>query len=406
MSLRSRNATTVFDENTANAKRSRYATRSKTGKLGSRSQTSRRALGDISNARNDWKAEKGLKKSTVGGDSRKAARPLASRGARITRAAKKISAHQATNAQKKQQPECSRLQDSIKGMTDLHLSSAMEIEEDEKTTLCSVDLRNLSNPQMCVEYIHEIMQYLKSIEMKFRATPRYMQKQRDINSRMREILIDWLNEVHLKFKLRIETLYLTINLIDRFLSKRAVSRQRLQLVGCTAMLIASKYEEIYAPEVRDFVYISDKAYTPEEILVMESAMLSALKFDLTVAYPLRFLERYIQLCDKDKIFGHLANFLTEMTLQKIDFLNFAPSMIAASAISFARLFRGMEDWNALLEKESGYSREQLNSCKAEMMKLLLDQRPKYIAVRKKYNTEKYGEVADFALKKAIECEDF
>lgn len=39
----------------------------------------------------------------------------------------------------------------------------------------------------------------------------------------------------------------------------------LQLVGCTAMLIASKYEEIYAPEVRDFVYISDKAYTREQV---------------------------------------------------------------------------------------------------------------------------------------------
>ena len=57
-----------------------------------------------------------------------------------------------------------------------------------------------------------------------------------------------------------ETLHLTANLIDRFLASRNVSRKRLQLVGVTAMLIASKYEEIWAPEVRDFVYISDKAY--------------------------------------------------------------------------------------------------------------------------------------------------
>ena len=82
----------------------------------------------------------------------------------------------------------------------------------------------------------------------------------DINEKMRGILVDWLVEVHLKFKLMPETLFLTANLIDRYLATRAVSRKNLQLVGVTAMLVASKYEEIWAPEVRDFVYISDKAY--------------------------------------------------------------------------------------------------------------------------------------------------
>lgn len=86
---------------------------------------------------------------------------------------------------------------------------------------------------------------------------------------MRAILIDWLIEVHLKFKLLPETLFLTVNLIDRFLEKAIIQRTKLQLVGVTSMLIASKYEEIYAPEVRDFVYITDKAYSKEEILKME-----------------------------------------------------------------------------------------------------------------------------------------
>lgn len=86
---------------------------------------------------------------------------------------------------------------------------------------------------------------------------------------MRAILIDWLIEVHLKFKLLPETLFLTINLIDRYLEKTVIPRTKLQLVGVTSMLISSKYEEIYAPEVRDFVYITDKAYSKEEILAME-----------------------------------------------------------------------------------------------------------------------------------------
>lgn len=90
---------------------------------------------------------------------------------------------------------------------------------------------------------------------------------------MRSILVDWLVEVHLKFKLIPESLYLTVNLIDRFLEKSHIHRSKLQLVGVTGMLIACKYEEIYPPIVKDFVYITDNAYTKEEILEMEKDML-------------------------------------------------------------------------------------------------------------------------------------
>lgn len=79
-----------------------------------------------------------------------------------------------------------------------------------------------------------------------------------------------------------ETLYLTVNLIDRFLEAKQVTRKHLQLVGVTAMLVASKYEEIWAPEVRDFVYISDRAYSRDQILNMEKIMLNCLRFNLTV----------------------------------------------------------------------------------------------------------------------------
>lgn len=77
----------------------------------------------------------------------------------------------------------------------------------------------------------------------------YMHTQPEINEKMRSILIDWLVEVHVKFDLSPETLYLTINLIDRFLSLKTVPRRELQLLGVSALLIASKYEEIWPPQV-------------------------------------------------------------------------------------------------------------------------------------------------------------
>lgn len=100
-------------------------------------------------------------------------------------------------------------------------------------------------------------------EEKFNPSSECLTSQKDVNKKMRTILIGWLVEVHLKFKLLPETLFLTINLIDRYLEKKQILRTNFQLLGVTAMLIASKYEEIYAPEIRDFVYITDKAYTKE-----------------------------------------------------------------------------------------------------------------------------------------------
>lgn len=79
----------------------------------------------------------------------------------------------------------------------------------------------------------------------------YMESQPEINESMRAILVDWLVDVHKKFDLSLETLYLTINIIDRFLAIKKVPRVELQLVGISAMLMASKYEEIWPPEVCD-----------------------------------------------------------------------------------------------------------------------------------------------------------
>ena len=121
-----------------------------------------------------------------------------------------------------------------------------------------------------------------------------MTRQPHINEKMRAILVDWLVEVHLKFKLVPETLYLTVNLIDRFLELETVERSRLQLVGVTGLLLAAKYEEIYPPELRDLVYITDKAYTKEEILAMEERMLKALDYKVTIASTHCFLVRYLK----------------------------------------------------------------------------------------------------------------
>jgi cyclin B len=126
-----------------------------------------------------------------------------------------------------------------------------------------------------------------------------MTEQADINEKMRAILIDWLIDVHLKYKMVAETLFLTVYLIDKYLECNQVSRQRLQLVGIAALFLASKYEEIYPPQLRDFIEVTDRSYSKYELLEMESKIVGALNFSLTVPSTLRFLERYARLLTSD-----------------------------------------------------------------------------------------------------------
>lgn len=162
--------------------------------------------------------------------------------------------------------------------------------------------------------------------------PDYMDAQFDVNPKMRAILVDWLVEVHMKYKLKMETLFLTINLIDRFLDKRQTSRKKLQLVGVTTMLIAAKFEEIYPPEIRDFVYITDNAYTKEDILMMEVSILTALKFVLCVPTVAHFLERYQRINHCAEAHRHLMQYLLELSLLEYKMIRYAPSHLAAAAL--------------------------------------------------------------------------
>ncbi len=132
--------------------------------------------------------------------------------------------------------------------------------------LLDVDLEDVKDPQSASEYAQDCLKHMINTELKYQPTANCLINQKDITKRMRVILVDWLVEVHAKFKLLPETLFLTVNIIDRYCEVKQVQRGNYQLVGVTAMLIASKYEEIYAPEIRDFVYITDKAYTKEQIL--------------------------------------------------------------------------------------------------------------------------------------------
>jgi G2/mitotic-specific cyclin-B, other len=123
---------------------------------------------------------------------------------------------------------------------------------------------------------------------------------------MRSILFDWIVDVHLKYQLREETLYLCRHLVDGFLTANSIERTQLQLLGITALFIASKYEEIYPPLLKDFVKITDDAYSKQDVLDMETQIMTHFNFDLFFTCPLMYLDTYCKAIDMDEKNRHLA----------------------------------------------------------------------------------------------------
>lgn len=261
----------------------------------------------------------------------------------------------------------------------------------------NIDERDAEDPLCATEYVQDMYHHFRGKEAITSVRPLYMENQTHINERMRSILVDWLVEVHLKFKLVPETLYLTINLIDRYLERQEVSRPRLQLIGVTSLLIASKYEEIYPPELRDLVYICDRAYTRTEIITMEEKILKTLEYNITIPSAHAFLVRFLKAAHADKRIVQLSCFILDGTLQSYNLLHYLPSQLAAAAVFIARRTVGRNSWSPTLLKYATYREEEIAPIARAVMAEKSSAAPELRAVNKKYTSSRYGGVANLAL---------
>lgn len=197
---------------------------------------------------------------------------------------------------------------------------------------------------MVAEYGDEIFEYMHALEEKMKPNANYMDDQAEIQWSMRSVLMDWLVQVHNRFTLLPETLFLAVNYVDRFLSAKVVSLGKLQLVGATALFVAAKYEEINCPSVQEIVYMVDGAYTGDEVLKAERFMLSMLQFELGWPGPMSFLRRISKADDYDLETRTLAKYFLEITVMDERFVSCAPSFLAAGAHCLARFMLKKGDW--------------------------------------------------------------
>lgn len=267
------------------------------------------------------------------------------------------------------------------------------------------------DPQLCSLYAADIYSNLRVAELVRRSLPNFMETvQRDITQSMRGILIDWLVEVSEEYKLVPDTLYLTVYLIDRFLSQNYIERQRLQLLGITCMLIASKYEEICSPRVEEFCFITDNTYTSLEVLRMETQVLNFFGFQIFAPTAKTFLRRFLRAAQasyKSPSYEleYLADYLAELTLVDYSFLNFLPSVIAASSVFLARwtLDQTSHPWSPTLEKYTSYKASDLKTTVLAMQDLQLNTSGCPLnAIRMKYRQPKFKSVSALSSPKLLE----
>lgn len=264
-----------------------------------------------------------------------------------------------------------------------------------KENVNDIDKDDHDNVQLVSEYVNDIYAYLRQLETRYPIRCQHLVSQTEISGRMRGILIDWLVQVHLRFHLLQETLYLTVAIIDRYIQLENVVKAQLQLVGVASMWIAAKYEEMYAPEVADFVYITDNAYTKAEIRQMECHILKVLGFELGRPLPLHFLRRNSKAGEVDANTHTLAKYLMELTIVEYDLVHLNPSEIAAASLCLAmKLVFDTPEWTPTLVHYSGYAEKQLTLLMSRLCQLILHAGTgKLTAVKNKYQSSKFMRIS-------------
>jgi len=268
-----------------------------------------------------------------------------------------------------------------------------------------IDSKDLDNPQLCAEYATEIFAYLKDVESASLVRGDHLSGQQT-SEKMRAVLVDWLVQVQVQFKLLQETLFATVDIIDRFMEKEGkdISRSKLQLVGCAAMFLASKIEEVYAPACSDFVYITDNAYSEEEIKATELRIVRSLDFRVAQPTAINFLRRYSKAGDVDVLQHSLAKYSLELCLPDYRLVACPGSRLAAASLCLSLLVLEPEAtsavgsvWTPTLAFYSGYTTEELLPLVGHLASNLLAasaQNCKLEAVKIKYKSSKFLRASD------------
>ena len=249
------------------------------------------------------------------------------------------------------------------------------------------------------EYLDEIYLNLLKEEKEFNNIYGYMEKQPDINEQMRAILIDWLIEVHLRFHLKYQTLYITVGIIDIYLSNKMIQRSKLQLLGITALLIACKTQEIYYPPIKDFIDITDKAYEKNELINMEYSVLSVLNFNVLFPTPCEFYDIISTIYHFNLQQYYLGKYFMECALIDYRMIKYHSSILACSCGYLVMKFFGIKNYKMMYDFRMSnelFPQKIIKQCGKEICLLIRGLKSTALkATKEKYSMKEFERVSEF-----------
>jgi len=197
------------------------------------------------------------------------------------------------------------------------------------------------NPQLVEEYRMETRKYLEQRELlpELQVSDKYLEGQTKVLPVMRALVVDWMAGVVLQLSLHPETLQLAVVCLDRFLQAEVnnVGKEKLQLTGATALLVAAKYEETFPPEIAEICFLSGGGVLESALRETEAWMLNCLDFNLGLPLPQQFLRwaRFAEPTLVKKDVYCLSQYFTELSLVDYNLAGLRSSVRAAAAVALA-----------------------------------------------------------------------
>lgn len=275
-----------------------------------------------------------------------------------------------------------------------------EKPQSEAFPLKSLFVDEPNDRQSVMVYKDFIFGHLKDRQNSYALEKDYIARQPDINGKMRSILVDWLVDVNIKFKLMPQTLFLTVNLIDRYLAVREVTKLELQLLGITALMIQCKYEEVYPPQLKDYIAVCDNAYSREDILDMEADILNSLEFDLTQPTSLYFLQMLqlgLKMEEKPLSF---TRYILETALLEVTAVKYSNLTLVAGAVFLVHKIFKLGSWTPGHCEIFGINESEIKICAKDLYIIMQKMDASSLsAVKRKFAMPEFFEVSKYKIEK-------
>lgn len=245
------------------------------------------------------------------------------------------------------------------------------------------------DPQSAYDFDLEVYNFMLNAENDNIPSPDLFDRQTNITPRMRTTVIDWLVDIHKKYGLRTDTLYIAINLMDLYLNRKDVDKTKYQRLACAALLVAAKSEEQCPPSVQKLVYVSDKSFTVTSLNRMEAALFATMNYHVNPIVSSHFVKRYLAYANADTKLCMMAHFINESLLLDSNFIASKPSERAAACVCLAMtLINGRGAWDEYMQVNTGYSAQSLSPLIQSILQSVnASCQSKFKAVYKKYSSD-------------------